>query len=61
MNEQDLAHISKVHKVDDKKATLRTSIPVELAKEAGIEGGDSLIWTAATVQGKSGLFARKVE
>lgn len=47
--------------MDEKKTTLRTSIPQEEAKQLSIKENDSLIWTVITHEGKKGLFARKVE
>jgi hypothetical protein len=56
-----LGNITQVSKVSKTAPTLRTSLPIELARKAGVDEGDSLIWSEATVQGKKGLFARKIE
>jgi hypothetical protein len=61
MQSAEMGNITRVSKVSDKTPTLRTSIPLELAKGLGIGDKDSVSWTEATVQGKKGLFCRKVE
>jgi hypothetical protein len=61
MSKAQLGNITQVSKASKDKPTLRTSIPLELAKEAGVSDGDSVIWVPAEVKGKKGLFVRKVE
>ncbi len=58
---QELAITTRVHSVSGKTPTLRTSIPLELAKSLNIGEKDTLIWVEATHEGKKGLFVRKVE
>ncbi len=56
-----MADISKVARASAKTPTLRVSIPLDLAKELGIDDGDFLSWKVVSSEGKRGLFCRKVE
>ncbi len=58
---QEMAITTRVHQVGKDIPTLRTSIPLDEARKLQIGDGDTLIWTEATIQGKKGLFARKLE
>ncbi len=61
MPEKQMAITTRVHRVSGKTPTLRTSIPLDEAKRLGVGDGDTLIWAEIIVQGKKGLFVRKVE
>jgi hypothetical protein len=61
MGKTELTLTTRVHRVGEKIPTLRTSIPLELAKQLKIADGDTVIWTEISHDGKKGLFLRKVE
>jgi len=56
-----MVETTKVSKVSEKTPTLRTSIPLELAKELEIGDGDSVSWAPVEHGGRKGLFVKKVE
>lgn len=56
-----LTDVTKVSKVSEKVPTLRTSIPLDLARELKIGDGDSVMWIPLEHSGKKGLFLKKVE
>ena len=58
---EQLADITKVSRVSERTPTLRTSLPLDLARDLGITDGDSVIWLVVDFKGKKGLFMRKVE
>jgi bifunctional DNA-binding transcriptional regulator/antitoxin component of YhaV-PrlF toxin-antitoxin module len=53
--------ITQVSKASKATPTLRTSIPLELAKGLDIKEGDSVVWVPDEHKGRKGLFVRKVE
>lgn len=61
MPQSDLVNVTRVSKVSDKTPTLRTSIPLDLAKELKVGDGDSISWAPLEHNGKKGLFVKKVE
>lgn len=61
MSQSELVNVTRVSKVSDKTPTLRTSIPLDLARELKVGDGDSISWVPVTHEGKKGLFVKKVE
>ena len=56
-----LVDVTKVSRVSEKTPTLRTSIPLDLAKALQIGDGDSVSWVPLEHGGRKGLFVKKVE
>jgi hypothetical protein len=61
MPKNELVNVTRVSKVSDKTPTLRTSIPLDLAREVKVGDGDSISWVPIVHEGKKGLFVKKVE
>lgn len=56
-----MVDVTKVSRVSEKTPTLRTSIPLDLAKALQIGDGDSVSWVPLEHGGRKGLFVKKVE
>ena len=55
-----LVSTSKLAKAHNESDSVRTTIPEEIVKELGLQVGDVVEWKSFKVDGKEGVFLRKL-
>jgi len=60
-NDGGMVHITKVSKASTTSDSLRTTIPLEIAKELGITIGSAIAWEIREIEGRRVAVIRRLE